>query len=105
MRLYRTAEPSYKMRKLGHCASLSVFEASPRKVVCRRCGRVLANGEPASSVGEFYHPLTIKCQNGRPRYSGSVVGRLLTMKDSKEIEPFRRKRERTRRAKRARAGR
>ena len=68
-----------------------------RRLVCRRCHVVMDDFEPADKNGEFWHPKLLKdqktprkCPNaGRAFYLDEIP-------ESKEVELFKRKRERRR---------
>ena len=62
-----------------------------RKAVCRRCKIVIRDGEPSTTWGEFYHPVTTKGKSSRCPNQGKEFGA-----NEYEIEPFLRKRERRR---------
>lgn len=67
-------------------------EASVRRLVCRRCGVTMTDGEPHAGFGEFYHPRR-QCSNSGKRFT-------LASEHAREVAPFESKRIR-RAAKRA----
>lgn len=62
-----------------------------RKAVCRRCKIVINDSEPATTYGEFYHPVTTEGKSSQCPNQGQTFG-----VNEREIEPFLRKRERRR---------
>lgn len=65
------------------------YSGRPKKAVCKRCGAILRDCEPADRDGEYYHPFAEKTDS--PEWIACKNSGRAFNTDDAEIAPFRRK--------------